>query len=205
MFDTYVTVVGNVLTAPEWRVTQKTKTRVAHFKIASTARRMDRETGQWVDGNALRVRVTCWRNLAEGVAACVMTGDPVIVTGRLYTRDWIDPEGTHRVQYELEAVAVGHDLSRGQGTFKRTRAGNLATGSVEDATSDARIGGETTDPLTPGDAADLGDDPQAVPEDDYDYEPPSAPLGRPEDPLADEDLETALGELDGDRALASTR
>ncbi len=61
MFETYVTVVGNVLTAPEWRRTESTKTLVTHFKIASTARRFDRESGQWVDGNHVRVRVTCWR------------------------------------------------------------------------------------------------------------------------------------------------
>lgn len=207
MFDTYVTVVGNVLTAPEWRRTEKSKVLVCHFKVASTARKMDRETGQWVDGNALRVRVTCWRRLAEGVSASVMTGDPIIVTGRLYTRDWTDPEGNPRVQYELEAVAVGHDLARGASKFVRTKPGGLTTGSVEDAASDTQAGGEATEPLLPGEVpTSFGDFPEApAGDDDYGYEPPAVPLGRPEDPLADEDLETALGELDGDRALASSR
>ena len=40
MFDTYVTVVGNVLTAPEWRRTTQSNTLVANFKVASTARRL---------------------------------------------------------------------------------------------------------------------------------------------------------------------
>ncbi|MDR7278782.1 single-strand DNA-binding protein [Catenuloplanes atrovinosus] len=197
MFDTYVTVVGNVLTAPEWRRTEKTKSLVTHFKVASTARKLDRETGQWVDGNALRVRVTCWRRLAEGVAASVMTGDPIIVLGRMYTRDWIDPEGNPRVQYELEAVAVGHDLTRGRSRFLRTKAAGPATGGVDDAASDAQIGGEATEPVPPGEV------PHATAEDD-DYEPPAVPLDRPDDPLAGEDLETAL-ELDDDRALVSPR
>jgi single-strand DNA-binding protein len=77
MFDTYVTVVGNVLTAPEWRRTATTGTLVTNFKVASTARRLDRENNRWIDGNSLRVRVTCWRRLAEGVASSVMTGDPI--------------------------------------------------------------------------------------------------------------------------------
>ncbi|ADL48497.1 single-strand binding protein/Primosomal replication protein n [Micromonospora aurantiaca ATCC 27029] len=57
MFDTYVTIVGNVLTAPEWRRTTQSGTLVANFKVASTARRLDRDSGRWVDGNSLRVRV----------------------------------------------------------------------------------------------------------------------------------------------------
>ncbi|MEU1841938.1 hypothetical protein ABZ489_32800, partial [Micromonospora chersina] len=56
MFDTYVTIVGNVLTAPEWRRTTQSNTLVANFKVASTARRLDRDSGRWVDGNSLRVR-----------------------------------------------------------------------------------------------------------------------------------------------------
>jgi site-specific DNA recombinase len=56
MFDTYVTVVGNVLTAPEWRRTTQSGTLVANFKVASTARRLDRDSGRWVDGNSLRVQ-----------------------------------------------------------------------------------------------------------------------------------------------------
>jgi single-strand DNA-binding protein len=146
MYDTHVTIVGNVLTAPELRRTKNTGSLVAHFKVASTARRLDRETGQWVDGNSFRVRVNCWRRLAEGVRACLITGDPVIVVGRLYTRDWTDENDNHRIGYELDAIAVGHDLSRGQGTFRRNRPA-LSTSAVEDEPGTARIGGEQTDPV----------------------------------------------------------
>jgi single-strand DNA-binding protein len=147
MFDTYVTVVGNVLTAPEWKRTTQTNTLVATFKVASTARRLDRETGGWVDGNSLRVRVTCWRKLAEGVAASLMTGDPVIVFGRLYTRDWTDADGNHRTMYELEAAAVGHDLSRGRGTFTRNRA-NLSTSETDAPGGEERARGEVVEPVS---------------------------------------------------------
>jgi single-strand DNA-binding protein len=146
MFDTYVTLVGNVLTAPEWRRTKNTGQLVANFKVASTARRLDRDTGKWMDGDSLRVRVTCWRRLAEGVAACVITGNPVIVVGRMYTRDWTDDAGTHRVMYELEAVAVGHDLSRGLSQFVRSRPSAI-TSSVEDEQEPALAGGQLTDPV----------------------------------------------------------
>ncbi|SCL39027.1 single-strand DNA-binding protein [Micromonospora rhizosphaerae] len=159
MFDTYVTIVGNVLTAPEWRRTTQSNTLVANFKVASTARRLDRDSGRWVDGNSLRVRVNCWRKLAEGVAASVMVGDPVIVAGRLYTRDWTDDAGNHRTLYELEAVAVGHDLSRGRGRFLRNRP-SMTTSTVEDADAGSRVHGEATEPVPPAQApASLDDRP----------------------------------------------
>ncbi|WBB95700.1 single-stranded DNA-binding protein [Solwaraspora sp. WMMA2080] len=143
MFDTYVTVVGNVLTTPEWRRTTQTNTLVANFKVASTARRLDRESNRWVDGNSLRVRVNCWRKLAEGVCSSVMLGDPVVVVGRLYTRDWVDGDGNNRLQYEMEAVAVGHDLARGRGRFTRNRP-TLATSEVDGDDPERRVQGEAT-------------------------------------------------------------
>ncbi|MCP3784646.1 single-stranded DNA-binding protein [Micromonospora sp. A3M-1-15] len=159
MFDTYVTIVGNVLTAPEWRRTTQSNTLVANFKVASTARRLDRDSGRWVDGNSLRVRVNCWRKLAEGVAASVAVGDPVVVAGRLYTRDWTDDAGNRRTLYELEAVAVGHDLSRGRARFLRNRPG-MTTSTVEDADAERRVHGEATEPVPDAQApASLDDRP----------------------------------------------
>ncbi|WP_405105209.1 single-stranded DNA-binding protein [Micromonospora sp. NBC_01405] len=221
MFDTYVTLVGNVLTAPEWRRTAQSNTLVANFKVASTARRLDRDSGRWVDGNSLRVRVNCWRKLAEGVASSVMVGDPVVVAGRLYTRDWTDEAGNHRTLYELEAVAVGHDLARGRGRFLRNRP-TMATSTVEDAEAEARVHGEPTERVPREQAP-------ALPADrpfDEDFEPggfdpargsfdaPRAgrePAGGPDfedlaedpfddraDPAADDDELTELGVDSGD-------
>ena len=62
MFDTNVTIVGTALNTPEWRRTS-TGAVVAHFKVASHSRRYDKDNGRWVDGDSLRVRVTCWRRL----------------------------------------------------------------------------------------------------------------------------------------------
>ncbi|MFS8479737.1 MAG: single-stranded DNA-binding protein [Micromonosporaceae bacterium] len=165
MLDTYVTIVGNVLHTPEWRRTNNTGTVVVSFKVASTARRLNRETGQWVDGNSLRVRVTCWRRLAEGVGASVKAGDPVVVVGRLYTREWEDETGARRLAYEVEAVAVGHDLSKGRAQFARVKP-TLSTSMVEDADAESRARGELTSVLPAEEVpvpppSDLTDDPEA--------------------------------------------
>jgi len=145
MYDTNVTVVGNALNTPEYRRIERTNALVANFKVASTARRWDKKDNRWTDGDSLRVRVNCWRRLAEGVVASIMVGDPVVVHGRLYTREWSTEDGQRRTAYELEAVSVGHDLARGVGVFRRGRV-NLSTTMVEDAESDNRINGELTEP-----------------------------------------------------------
>ncbi|GAA1824025.1 hypothetical protein GCM10009682_50400 [Luedemannella flava] len=188
MFDTNVTIVGNVVTAPEWRRTDRTKTLVAHFKVASTSRRFDKDNNRWADGNSLRVRVTCWRGLADGVAKSLSVGDPVVVVGRMYTRDWMSDDQQHRVSYELEAFAVGHDLSRGTGSFQRRKA--AATVAVEDAEAEERIAGETTHAVPSLNAARPAvPDPDADP---YDYQddlasfPLSGPAGGDEAGAVDE-------------------
>jgi single-strand DNA-binding protein len=150
MFDTNVVIVGNVLTAPEWRKTNNSGHMVANFRVASTSRRFDRESGRWVDGNSLRVRVVCWRKLAEGIAASLAVGDPVVVAGRLYTRDWTDNDNNPRTSYEMEAVAVGHDLARGRGRFYRNRP--TPTSGVE---ADGQVRGEAAD-LVPEDEVPAG-------------------------------------------------
>lgn len=155
MYDTHVTIVGNALHDPEWRRTA-TGASVTTFKIASTSRRLDRASGKWIDGNSLRVRVVCWRNLAVNVARSVTRGDPLIVTGRLYTRDWKDGEVV-RTQYELEALAVGHDLTRGRALFERIKP-RTATSEIEDDASAQRIGGEVTEPIPPREAPARFDD-----------------------------------------------
>ncbi|GAA1033178.1 hypothetical protein GCM10009557_34110 [Virgisporangium ochraceum] len=145
MYDTTnITVVGNALNTPEWRRFERTNALVANFKIASTSRRFDKQNNRWIDGDNLRVRVNCWRRLAEGVVASVKVGDPVVVTGRLFTRDWTTEDGQRRSTYELEAVAVGHDLSRGVAAFRRGRI-NVNTTVVEDAETDKHVKGEPTE------------------------------------------------------------
>ena len=113
MFDTYICVVGTVLNRPEKRLTTKTNSLVASFRVASHPRRYDRENSRWVDGPNLRIKVNCWRRLAEGVCSSLIAGDPVVVWGRIATKGWKTEQGEARISYELDADSVGHDLARG--------------------------------------------------------------------------------------------
>jgi single-strand DNA-binding protein len=117
MYETLVTVVGNVVDAPS-RKNIDGGTTVCNFRVASTARRFERKTGTWVDGDSLFLKVTCWRQLADNVAASVHKGDPVVVTGRLFTKSY-EKDGQRRSSYEMEAHSIGHDLARGTSEFTR--------------------------------------------------------------------------------------
>jgi single-strand DNA-binding protein len=184
VFDTNLVVCGNVLTAPEWRRISSTGALMANFRVTSTSRRYERETGRWVDGNNLRLRVTAWRKLAEGVASSIAVGDPVIVYGRLYTRDWKDDNDNPRVSYEVEAFSIGHDLSKGRAKFFRTRNGG-STSEIADADGDSSIGGEVSVPLTADEApVGYGDGlPQRLPdEDEPTFQEVVAGLSPAEDP-----------------------
>ena len=56
----------------------------------------------------------------------ITVGDPIVVVGRLYTRDWTDNEKNQRVSYEMEAVAVGHDLARGRTRLYRNKPTSIS-------------------------------------------------------------------------------
>jgi single-strand DNA-binding protein len=146
VFETPVTIVGNALNDPQVRRIMNDQTTVTNFKVASTARRYDRLTNSWVDGVHLRVRVNCWRRLAENVSECIRQGDPVVVTGRLHSRDWVGEDKVKRVSYELDAVAVGHDLARGVDRFSRTRT-QTGVSATEDEETEARVHGALTEPV----------------------------------------------------------
>jgi single-strand DNA-binding protein len=146
MFDTHVTVVGTALNTPEKKIT-KSDALVATFRVASRARRFDKEKEQWVDGSSFRVRVNCWRRLGEFVHSSIVTGDPVVVYGRIVTREWTTEQGEPRLAYEIEAEAVGHDLARGRSSFQRWRPEPFGT-VVEDADAEARVNGELVQSVT---------------------------------------------------------
>jgi single-strand DNA-binding protein len=122
MFDTYLTVIGNLVDNPRMRLT-KNGHPVTNFRVASTSRRFDTEKNCYVDNSTLFVNVTCWRAQAENAFASLKKGHPVIAHGRYYSREYTVDETT-RIAYELEANAIGHDLSRGISDFRKVmRAG----------------------------------------------------------------------------------
>ncbi|MDQ1642040.1 MAG: single-strand DNA-binding protein [Actinomycetota bacterium] len=122
MNETVVTVAGNVATDPKEKVVSN-GARVVSFRLASTERRFDKGLGEWRDGATAFYTVSCWRTLAENVKSSVTKGQPLVVHGRLRVSSYDDKEGVQRTSIDIEARALGHDLSWGTSTFLKATNG----------------------------------------------------------------------------------
>lgn len=120
MRETPVTVVGTLVSDMKPRRVGPDGTLVLNFRVACNERRFDSASESWVNGESLYLSVNCWRRLAENAAALVK-GDPVIVRGKLRTREWATEQGERRSVVELEASAIGPDLARCAATVRKQR------------------------------------------------------------------------------------
>lgn len=113
--DTMVTVQGWLGSNPQLR--EAAGTPVANFRVGCTPRRFSRVHNSWVDGPTQWYSVSAWR-AGENRSRSLHLGDPVIVHGRLNQRSY-ERNGVEVPVLEIDAVAVGHDLSRGVGSFTK--------------------------------------------------------------------------------------
>jgi single-strand DNA-binding protein len=103
---------GNLVLDPVQRVTAN-GLKVTRFRMASSGRRFDRSSGEWVSTDPVYMSVACWRQLGDNVMQTLRKGDTVVVVGRLTYREYDDPNGAgRRSAYEVDALSVGPDLSR---------------------------------------------------------------------------------------------
>jgi single-strand DNA-binding protein len=107
--ETTITVIGNLTDDPELRFTPSGAA-VAKFRIASTPRTLDRQSGEWKDGEPLFLQCSVWRQVAENVAESLQRGARVIVSGRLRQRSYETREGEKRTVIELEVDEIGPSL-----------------------------------------------------------------------------------------------
>ncbi|MDG9716780.1 single-stranded DNA-binding protein [Streptomyces sp. DH24] len=126
MNETMVCAVGNVATQPVYRELASGPS--ARFRLAVTARYWDREKGTWADGHTNFFTVWANRQLATNVSASLSVGEPVIVQGRLKVREDVR-DGQNRTSADIDAVAIGHDLTRGTAAFRRANRLETATTS----------------------------------------------------------------------------
>src|ERR1700731_3296076 len=148
MFETPLTVVGNVVNDPKRRRVGDQE--VMKFRVASNSRRRAAD-GTWEPGNSLFVTVSCWGRLVSGVGASLGKGSPVIVYGHVYTSEYEDRDGVRRSTLEMRATSVGPDLSRCHARIEKTVS--VAT----DAASTPAVEGDAADAGAGDDAAPVTD------------------------------------------------
>lgn len=121
--DTPITIIGNIVADPELRYTPSGAA-VANFRVASTPRRYDSQSGQWVDGEPLFLTCNVWKQAAENVANSLAKGDRVIVNGRLRQRSFDTREGEKRTVFEVEVDEVGPSLKYATASVSKTPRGS---------------------------------------------------------------------------------
>lgn len=126
--DTQITLVGNLVDDPELRFTP-TGQAVAKFRLASTPRYRDNQTGEWKDGESLFLSCNAWRQGGENVAESLRRGMRVIVQGRLRQRSFETKDGEKRTVYEVEADDVGPSLRNATAKVTKTSRSGGSAGS----------------------------------------------------------------------------
>ena len=130
-----ITITGLVATTPRHLITSEGLP-ITSFRVASTQRRFDRSNQKWIDVDTNWYSITLFRQLATNAAGSVNKGDRVLITGRLKIREWQNSE-RGGLNIDIEADALGHDLSWGTAVFSRVITGSTSTAaSVPNPDSD---------------------------------------------------------------------
>lgn len=126
-----LTVTGFVGSSVRFSVGKEGGVPYASFRLGSTQRIYDRVAQTFRDAPTQWYTVKVWRHVATNVVQSLRKGEPVIVSGRLRTEEWVGPEGP-RTSVVIEATALGHDLTFGTAKFERTLA-PAGRGAASDA------------------------------------------------------------------------
>ncbi|WP_353814276.1 single-stranded DNA-binding protein [Agromyces sp. SYSU T00266] len=124
-----VTITGVIGSDPRHTVTA-TDLPITSFRLASTRRFFDRASGAWTDGETNWYTVSSFRQLALNTARSLRKGERVVVHGRLRVRAWETGERSGTA-IEIDADAIGHDLSWGVAVYSKTSAARLVDPAVE--------------------------------------------------------------------------
>jgi single-strand DNA-binding protein len=142
MFNQALLIVsGNVANDPFFQTVRNEIPKLT-LRVAWTTRRFDAGLGEWVDGNTSYANVTCWRKLAENLSLCLRKGDPVLLRGKLEVRNFDGRDGQRKTAVDVEAITLGHDLTRGVARFRRlsVKPGQTAQEAAELAAAENGLG-----------------------------------------------------------------
>lgn len=127
--ETVITIIGNLTADPEIRTTGSGAS-VAGFTIASTPRTWNRNTNQFEDGQALFMRCSAWRDLAEHCARSLAKGMRVIAQGRLQQRSYQANDGSNRTVVELQVDEIGPSLRYATAQVQKMQSGGYQGGNA---------------------------------------------------------------------------
>ena len=104
-----IQIDGRLVADSELRFTQQGKA-VCSFRVAASDSKKD-DAGNWQTTEQIFINVTLWEADAEAAAEVLQKGDQVIVTGRIYEREYETREGEKRKSLEVKYAAVAKKIA----------------------------------------------------------------------------------------------
>jgi len=99
-----VQLTGRLVADPELRYTQKGAP-VCSFRIASSRRYKNRETGEYQE-ETLFINIVAWRRQAELANDFLKKGSAILLEGQLRSRQWESNQGEKRSTIEVVARRI---------------------------------------------------------------------------------------------------
>jgi len=86
-------------------------TAVCNLRLKASSRQQNQQTQAWEDKDVLWIDASVWRDPAQHTADSIKDKDLVVVTGKIKTREWDDPNGGgKRSKIELAIDSIGPSL-----------------------------------------------------------------------------------------------
>jgi single-strand DNA-binding protein len=104
-----ITIDGRLVTDPELRFTQGGKA-VCSMRVAASDSKKD-DAGNWETTEQIFIGVSLWENEAEAAAEALRKGDQVLVSGRIYQREYEASNGEKRTSLEVKFPTVAKKVS----------------------------------------------------------------------------------------------
>ncbi len=130
--ETYVTITGFAGADPIF-FKNETSSDVTQVSVGVTPSFWDREKQEYRDGATTWYEVRARGVLGKNMADSCRRGTPLLVRGRLTTREWTaseDEKSTPRTRLVIVADSVGVELSLGTASYAKVRRGEEDLGSL---------------------------------------------------------------------------
>lgn len=118
---------------------------ICKLRVKAQDRTYNKESKQWENGKSLWANATIWRTMAENAMNSIVKGDNVVISGKIYTREW-EQNGQKRESVEIDVLEIGPSLR-----FRNTPHGAGAGTSAGSATPPQ--GNHTREPVAAGTGA----------------------------------------------------
>lgn len=121
-----LSLVGQIATDPKF-FTPQGGAEFCTFRLASTERRYDANSQEWVDGDTNWFTVNTFRSLARHANRSFKKGDRVVLTGKLRVRTW-EKDEKRGTSVEVDAEGIGHDVRFGVSAFTKAMSAEAPAG-----------------------------------------------------------------------------